>query len=474
MQLSGAEFTAKYGSVFFKWINKSRCHHGFTYALGLNVDTVPFDPSGECRAGGLYFTNMVGLCEYEHCGYLLAKIIVPVDAQVVWIDCKTFKADKIIIETFKYKFNELETQLVWCMYGNRFRKYCGHSSSCDEPAKDITISGAHFTALFGNTFFSFIKRIDNLNLNLNVLPKPLFKIHYINAIFTSDSYSEELAKISIPDDARVICSGCSWCTDKFIIDTDQYKLDAQETRIVARTSPLAALRNTKNQTPELCIEAVRRDPPLALFYVRDQTPEICIEAVRRDPCALLSVREQTPEICIAAVQRCKRYPEAALKYVRKQTPEICIAAVRQNPFVLRIVKEQTPEICLAAVQQSGYMLQFVKEQTPEICLAAVQQYAEALEYVFPHLQTPEICLAAVRQNGMALQYVREQTHEICAAAVRQTTWASRYVNNTLSLKMYLAAAQQYVNAHSVTIAFFGCLAAYNICKILAIVKKSHQ
>jgi hypothetical protein len=45
------------------------------------------------------------------------------------------------------------------------------------------------------------------------------------------------------------------------------------------------LQYVKDQTPEICLEAVKQDGH-ALQYVKDQTPEICLEAVKQDGHAL--------------------------------------------------------------------------------------------------------------------------------------------------------------------------------------------
>jgi hypothetical protein len=54
----------------------------FEYKLGLNIDTVPFNPSGSCKSGGLYFTT----AEYIHCyfymGDYIAFIEIPPNARV--------------------------------------------------------------------------------------------------------------------------------------------------------------------------------------------------------------------------------------------------------------------------------------------------------------------------------------------------------------------------------------------------------
>lgn len=119
--LSGAEFTAKHGNVFYKWINESRTHKDFTYKVGLNVDAIPFNPVGGCSAGGLHFTNIHWLSYYYlyirdlNIGKIfLAKISIPDDSQV-FVDGdndRHIKADKIIIETFDYKLDEQEAMIV--------------------------------------------------------------------------------------------------------------------------------------------------------------------------------------------------------------------------------------------------------------------------------------------------------------------------------------------------------------------------
>jgi hypothetical protein len=50
--------------------------------------------------------------------------------------------------------------------------------------------------------------------------------------------------------------------------------------------------------------------------VKEQTPEMCLEAVRNDPWALEFVKEQTEEICPAALKREREISEI----IEKHTP----------------------------------------------------------------------------------------------------------------------------------------------------------
>lgn len=158
----------------------------------------------------------------------------------------------------------------------------------------------------------------------------------------------------------------------------------------------------------------------SLKFTENQTPEICLNAVKINGNELEFVKEQTPEICMAAVKQ----DGLALKFVKEQTAEICMAAIQKNAFALEFVKEQTHDICLEAINNDGKAYKFIKEQTPELSLAAVKR-ADMLEYVDE--QTPEICLAAVERDGGELFFVKEQTLEICLAAVKQYDRALAYV-----------------------------------------------
>ena len=55
--------------------------------------------------------------------------------------------------------------------------------------------------------------------------------------------------------------------------------------------------------------------------IMEQTPE----AFRYNWEAFKDVREQTPELCLEAIRQL-----AAFKYVKEQTPELCLEAIRYN------------------------------------------------------------------------------------------------------------------------------------------------
>jgi len=42
---------------FYKFTNEQENHDGLQYHDGLNIDSLPFNPSGDCKPGGIYFAR---------------------------------------------------------------------------------------------------------------------------------------------------------------------------------------------------------------------------------------------------------------------------------------------------------------------------------------------------------------------------------------------------------------------------------
>lgn len=126
---SGSEFNKlTAGTTFYKMLEESECHMELQYKPGLNVDFRPFYPYGECRPGGLYFTEAEHVGEHFESIYTKYRIVtIPDDAQV-YVEEKKFKADKIILSEFQSSVNDefmsnlLLTQrprLIWFMKQTR-------------------------------------------------------------------------------------------------------------------------------------------------------------------------------------------------------------------------------------------------------------------------------------------------------------------------------------------------------------------
>jgi len=60
--------------TLYKILNGSTTHNNFKYQIGLNIDILPFDPTGSCKSGGLYFADEFHIMEFISFGMFIATI----------------------------------------------------------------------------------------------------------------------------------------------------------------------------------------------------------------------------------------------------------------------------------------------------------------------------------------------------------------------------------------------------------------
>ena len=82
---------------FYKIMNEDENHNGLQYKTGLNVDILPFNPSGDCELGGIYFARE-DILTFLNYGPWIRKVTLPEDAKVYENpdSPKKWKADKVI------------------------------------------------------------------------------------------------------------------------------------------------------------------------------------------------------------------------------------------------------------------------------------------------------------------------------------------------------------------------------------------
>ena len=84
---------------FYKILNEKENHNGYQYKTGLNIDSKPFQPSGDCESGGIYYARE-DILAFLNYGCYLRKVTIPADAKVYENpgSPKKWKADRIILE----------------------------------------------------------------------------------------------------------------------------------------------------------------------------------------------------------------------------------------------------------------------------------------------------------------------------------------------------------------------------------------
>jgi hypothetical protein len=256
------------GSTWYKILNDGWRHNGFQYQLGLNVDTVPFNPSGSCQSGGLYYTNAEFLPLFLDYGFYIAEIEIPEDAQTYKDpDGNKWKADRLIIRCiYKIKYFHLFKDPAWCL---------------EAVQKNSRV-------------FQYIKYHTD-DLCLAAVRKNGRALKYIN------NQTDEICLTAVSQNFYAV---------KYLFH------QTKELCLYAVKRDGYMLRYIKKQTDEICLAAVKQYG-LALKYVKEQTDEICLAAVRQNGRSLRYVKNQTDEICSAAVQQNKSSSE----FVKDQTEE---------------------------------------------------------------------------------------------------------------------------------------------------------
>lgn len=198
-----------------------------------------------------------------------------------------------------------------------------------------------------------------------------------------------------------------------------------------------SLEFVKNKTPEICIEAMKKDIyVLRLVPVHiekiigdDKINELCLDSIRKNHYNFSKIPNKTFKICLEAVKICGAclydIPYTVLlDFTVDQCYEIYLEVIKNNPekYVLfsdsiltRFSDEQKYNLLLETVKRDGRRLfKDVNE---------LQKYTKEQIY--------ELELAAVKQCGSVLENIKDQTYELCLDAVKQTCDAFKYISDDI-------------------------------------------
>lgn len=227
---------------------------GFRYEIGKNTDKTPFNPNGDCQAGGLFFTDLDHLSRYVHYGDWIATVELEDNEEVYQEPCGTkYKAHSIIITSIvPLKKSALLLDLSVCL---ALVRRCGDMLQfMHQQTPEICTA-----AVLKNAFaLQFVKH-----------------------------QTHELCLLAVKQHGWVLRYVNQQTPDLCLAAVNHYG---------------NALKCVVEQTPEICLAAVKQNG-LALEFVKQQTPEICLAAVNQNGMALQYVLNQTVEVCLAAVKR---------------------------------------------------------------------------------------------------------------------------------------------------------------------------
>nr|QBK87597.1 MAG: protein of unknown function DUF4116 [Marseillevirus LCMAC201] len=239
--------------LFFKLTNHNELHHGFQYTTGLNIDSLQFNPTGECSSGGLYFfdeTQLKHFFLYTTNIVYIREVTFPVDAKI-YCEIDKYKCDKFIL-------------------GERKRFYLDDHFSNEEVFEIIQQYG-------GGEVLKYVKE-QTEEICLAAVKVNGLALKYVKV------QTEEICLAAVQEYGRAL---------------ESVKEQTSEICLAAVQRYGWALEFVKVQTPEICLAAVQQHRR-ALQYVKEQTPEICMAAVQQNGGALCHVKVQTDLLCLAA------------------------------------------------------------------------------------------------------------------------------------------------------------------------------
>jgi hypothetical protein len=85
-----------------KFLHSNLKHNDMKYDWGTNKDILPFNPSGSCEKGGLYFTNEKNAHIYKNYGPLVATVEIPNGGIIYYEDDK--------MKTPEFKITDITTK----------------------------------------------------------------------------------------------------------------------------------------------------------------------------------------------------------------------------------------------------------------------------------------------------------------------------------------------------------------------------
>jgi hypothetical protein len=101
----------------YRITNFSEIHNGFRYNTGTNEDNLPFNPSGSCSSGGLYFFDIKYIVQYHNSncdGYWIRGVSLDNDEEIWDEENGKYKAHTITLGE-RTILDNFEIPVEYCM-----------------------------------------------------------------------------------------------------------------------------------------------------------------------------------------------------------------------------------------------------------------------------------------------------------------------------------------------------------------------
>ena len=249
--LTGDEFNTLFpilSTNLIKLTNDEENHNGFQFVTGINEDTVEFNPEGECKKGGIYFTDIDDFIYWIGYRYRLKycrKLKLLPDSKV-YIETFGFKADKIILD----ERVEIKDMGVW-----EDEAYCSKVVGIYEPA------------------LLYIKNKCK-KFQLESVSKFRTAIRYI------DNPDEEIQLAAVKSDGKAI---------KYIYKNNKNNIN-ENIKIAAVEQNGRAIKYIENPDKNIQLAAVKQNG-FSIKYINLPSKEIELAAIRQNGFSIFSIKK---------------------------------------------------------------------------------------------------------------------------------------------------------------------------------------
>src|SRR5579872_410359 len=336
-EISGLEFNKLCGKMkLVKLTNETENHNGFQFQDGVNVDNVPFNPSGQCSKGGIYFIDSTAINRwrsYSNVGKMIyiRNVSIPDDARV-YIEEEKFKTNKIILGPKMIIENYLEDPYY-----------------LEDP------ENLCFVKYKKSEYGSIRPYIDESLINEDILTKEICMIAVRRWYFALSHIPEHMRDIDI-------------CTEAF--KQNIYALHYIPTDL---------------KTKEICISALEKDHNL-IKHIPEHllTEDMYLRAILTNGESLKYVPNHMKDknMCLIALNTYAR----AIEYIPETIldKEICIVALEKSTYIISYIPDRLmdKEMCMFVINKHDLY-------NPEICI----------QHIPIRLRDKDVCFAFVKKWG---------------------------------------------------------------------------
>lgn len=417
---------------YFKVLNPDFVQKKFKYQLGLNVDTIPFNPTGSGKPGGLYFATATNLPAFFNRGTVIVQVTIPDDAKV-HVESSKIKADKIIIS------NPINIK-DWPYWLDQ--KYCLRIiKKYPSTAKYMRSTTEALDMELVKTDIGYIDQIPLERRTDRVWAVVLSQDgEYIKKVVDPSEY---LCLIAVKKSSKAL-SMIKNPTDKVIVEALAYSNKACKFlrepisnnvfRFILNNDKLRYIECNLSEEHELmAIEAT----VLNFRHLKNPSARSIKAALQNDGNLIGCIKTYTEEMAKIAIER---NPDA-IKYISLQTEELCKLAVSKDGMVLEHIKYPTNDVILAAVDQNPSAIQFITEKNTAITTEALRRNGMLLQVLDQKTLTDEMIAVALTQNGHAIQFIEDPKEWQQKIAITNKYTSVEYIGNKLTPAMKEYAEQ---------------------------------